>query len=408
MSHIYLDYAASAPVKPEVKLAVEPYLAQKFGNPSSIHFKGREARKAVDNARQKLAKFLNCQTQEIIFTSGGTEADNLAIKGVIQSTINNQQSAIKTPHVITSKIEHHAVLHTCQWLRDTNQAEVTFLEVDKNGLTDVEKVKKAIKPNTILISLMYANNEVGTIQPIREIGKIIEKENKNRFTKNLKPKSLKPILFHTDAVQAAGYLNCDTKYLHVDLLSLSGHKLGAPKGIGALFIKKGTPLEPLFHGGSHEYEMRAGTENVPGIVALGKAIELVQKNQSMEANRVKILRDYLEKQIFNKIPDVGLNGHQAQRLPHISNLNFKYVEGESILINLDLKGVAATTGSACTSGSLEPSHVIMAMDQDPLRAHGSIRFSLGWATTKKDLDYVIKVLPPIIKKLRKISPFGKK
>ncbi len=429
MLKIYLDYAATAPVRPQIAKKITPFLAEKFGNPSSIHSFGREARKTVDEARENVAKFLNCQPDEVIFTSGGTESDNLAIRGVLaahstwqmanskkRKAKNDKQYAIShKPHLVTSAIEHHAVLHTCEKLEKEKLAEVTYLDVDKTGRVNPENVKKAIKKNTVLVSIMYANNETGTIQPIREIGKIIEKENrqhmansKSQMKKNNKQYAIShlPIRFHTDAVQAAGYLNCNTKYLHVDLLTLSGHKLGTPKGIGALFIKKGTPIEPQITGGEHEYKKRAGTENVPGIVAVGEAVKLAKNGR--ETAKIKKLRDYLEKQIAIKIPDVQINGHPKERLPNISNLNFKYVEGESILLNLDLKGIAASSGSACTSGSLEPSHVIMAIYNDPLKAHGSIRFSLGWDTNKKELDYVIKVLPGIIKKLRKISPYGKK
>ena len=385
---IYLDYAASAPVKPEVEAAIKPYLSQKFGNPSSPHSFGQEARAAVDQAREKIALFLNCEPREVIFTSGGTESDNLAIQGVINA------SKIKKPHVITSQIEHHAVLHTIAELEKQGKIEATYVGVDRDGKVSVEEVKAAIKPNTILISIMYANNETGVIQPIREIGKMIER------IKNQKSK-LKT-LFHTDAVQAAGYLNCDTKYLHIDLLSLSGHKLGAPKGIGVLFIKKGTPISPMIFGGVHERNLRAGTENVPGIVALGEAVELVKKSES---DKIKKLRDYLESEIIKRIPAVKINGDIKNRLPNISNLSFKNVEGESIILSLDLEGVAVTTGSACTSGTLEPSHVLMAMYHNPIRAHSSVRFSLGWATTKEEIDQVIKKLPHIIKRLRVISPF---
>jgi cysteine desulfurase len=396
MTKIYLDYAASAPVRPEIKKATIPFLEGNFGNPSSIHSFGRIARQFVDKSRENVAKFFNCEPNEIIFTSGGTESDNLAIRGIIeQSTINNQQSA-KKPHIITSKIEHHAVLHTCQILEKEKKAEVTYLNVDKNGQINLDDLKKSFKPHTVLVSIMYANNETGTIEPIREIGKIIEKENKNRANQ---------IYFHSDAVQAAPYLNCDYKYLHIDMISISGHKLGALKGTGALFVKKGIHLKPQITGGEHEYKKRAGTENVMGIVALGEAVKLA--NDEKENKRIKTLRDYLEKEIIKSITDVEINGDVINRLPNITNINFKYVEGESILLNLDFKGIAASSGSACTSGSLSPSHVIMAMHKDPLRAHGSIRFSLGFNTTKKEIDYVLRVLPGIIKKLRKISPFGK-
>jgi len=393
MAKIYLDYAATAPIRPEINKLVKSLLSQKFGNPSSIHSFGREVRELIDNARENLAKFLNCTSQEIIFTSGGTEANNLAIKGVVSGF----KDKIDLPHIITTKIEHHSVLHVCQSLEKSRKTEVTYLDVDKNGLIDSSEVKKAIKPNTILISIMYANNEVGTIEPIRQIGKMIEKLNRRRE---------QIIYFHTDAIQAGHYLKCDTKYLHVDLLTISGHKLGSLKGAGALFVKKNTPLAPQIIGGAHEYNLRAGTENTLGIITLGEAVKFA--NNIKEVKKIQKLRNYLEKKILKDIPSVEPNGHLIKRLPNITNLNFKYVEGESILLNLDLKGIAVSTGSACTSGSLEPSHVIMAMHECPKRAHGSIRFSLGWKTTKKNIDYVIKTLPKIIKRLRKISPFGKK
>lgn len=404
MPKIYLDYAASAPVHPRIKSKILPYLSGKFGNASSIHSFGQSARHAIDQSREKVTKFLNCLPEEVIFTSGGTESDNLAIRGSIESfkTLHSKRCTPNTTpylsHIITSKTEHHAVLHTCEILEKEKQAIVTYLDVNKYGQIDLKDIKKSIKSNTVLISIMYANNETGTIQPIREIGKIIEKENRKRLKENRNQ-----IYFHTDAVQAAGYLNCNTKYLHVDLLSLSGHKLGALQGTGVLFIKKNTPIAPQVTGGEHEYKKRAGTENVAGIVAMAEAIKIDHQNNL----RIKNLRDYFEKKIISKIKDVEINGHHEKRLPNITNLSFKYVEGESILLNLDLLGIAASSGSACTSGSLQPSHVIMAMHHKPLRAHGSIRFSLGWKTTKKELDYVIKILPGIIKKLRKISPFGK-
>ncbi|HLC38969.1 MAG TPA: cysteine desulfurase family protein [Patescibacteria group bacterium] len=391
MPKIYLDYAATAPVRPQIKSKILPYFSEKFGNPSSIHKFGREARKAVDENRKTIADFLNCQADEVIFTSGGTEADNLAVRGLVTNSKF-------IPHIITTQIEHHAVLNCYRELEKAKRAKVTYLRVNPQGQVNLESIKRVIQKNTLLVSIMYANNETGSLQPIREIGKMLEKMNKSRA------KNGHRIYFHTDAVQAAGYENCNTKWLHVDLLTLSGHKLGATKGIGALFVKKNTPIKAQSLGGEHEFGLRAGTENVPAIVGFGKAIKMA--NNSLETKKIKKLRDYLQKKIIDLIPDVQLNGDIKKRVPHILNLNFKYVEGESIILNLDFKGIAASTGSACTSGSLEPSHVIMAMYQDPFRAHGSIRFSLGWKTTQQEIDYVIKVLPKIIKKLRQISPFG--
>jgi len=418
---VYLDHAATSPIKPEVLGAMESYLKDKFGNASSIHRWGQEARKAIDEAREKIAKFFNCEPSEIIFTSGGTESDNLAILGVVDSfrdsslavTFHDAEGAhlarhkmreaqcmlkgqlrLQKPHLITSKIEHHAVLETCEYLEKQGLAEVTYIGVDKDGIVDPEDIKKAIKKNTILITIMYANNEVGTIQPIREIGKIIKKENRKRENK---------IIFHADAVQAAGYLSCDVLKLHVHLMTIAGHKIGAPKGIGALYIRKEIKIIPRLHGGAQEYGLRPGTENVAGIVALGKAVELISSNH----NQVKKLRNKLAEGLL-KIKDTKINGDLNNSVPHILNISFKGVEGESILLSLDQEGIAASTGSACTSGSLDPSHVIMAMHNDPIRAHSSVRFSLGEKTTRAEIDYTIKKMKQIIKRLRSFSPTYKK
>lgn len=402
---VYLDYAATSPIKKEVLEAMQPYLKEKFGNPSSLHAWGQEARQAVDLAREKIAKFLNCETSEIIFTSGGTESDNLAIRGIIAYHISHivkqddKRLAISDmPHIITSQIEHHAVLNTCKALEKEGLAQVTFVKPNLQGLIETEKVKAAIRSNTVLVSIMYINNEVGTIQPIREIGKILEKENESRI-KNHKSR----IYFHTDAVQAAEYQNMDVKYLHVDLLTLSGHKIGAPKGIGALYIKKGAPIMKMIHGGEQEMNFRSGTENVAGIVALGKAIELIT-NYEVKSTKIKKIRDYFINKVLKEIPEVELNGSQEFRSPNNANFYFRYIEGESILLNLDLVGIAASSGSACTSLSLQPSHVLMAIYDHPERAHGSIRFTLGEKTTCEEIDYTIRSLKLIVKKLRKISP----
>lgn len=411
MKRIYLDYAATFPTKKTVLQAMQPYFLDKFGNPSSLHSFGQEARAGVDWAREQVAKFLNCKPTEIIFTSGGTESDNLAIRGVIEGQRAKSKEQ-KLPHIITSAIEHHAVLHTCQDLEKKGLAEVTYLPVDKFGRVSVSDVRKAIKENTVLVSIMYANNEIGTVEQIREIGKMIEKiRNPKSAIVPIRNKSQIPnlksqILFHTDAVQAIGYLNCDVKYLHVDMLSLSAHKFGGPKGVGALYVKEGINLVPEITGGGQEYKKRAGTENVPAIVGLSAAIATIN-NQQSTINKIQKLRDKLIDGILREIPDVILTGHPKERLPNIASFCFKYIEGESIMLNLDLKGVAVSTGSACTSGSLQPSHVLMACGFNHETAQGSIRFSLGEDTTEEEIDYVLKILPPIVKRLRKMSPFGK-
>lgn len=397
---IYLDHAATGPIKKEVLNAMMPYLIHDFGNPSSIHSWGRAARIAVDTSRETIAKFLNADASEIIFTSGGTEADNLAIKGLVLPFIYEGKPK---PHIITSQIEHHAVLRTCECL-EKNGVEITYIKPNSDGIIEVNDVKAAIKENTVLISIMYVNNEIGTVNPVRAIGQMIEKENKSR---KLSAVSCQPIYFHTDAVQATEYQNMDVDYLHVDLLTISGHKIGAPKGIGALYIKKGTPVMPMMHGGEQELEKRAGTENVAGIVAMAKATKLIN-NSELIINNVKNLRNYFIEKVLNEITESYLNGSKEFRSPNNINIYFAYVEGESILMNLDLVGVAASSGSACTSLSLQPSHVIMAVYGGAERAHGSIRFTLGEATTKKEIDYTIDNLKTIIQKLRRISPLAPK
>jgi cysteine desulfurase len=382
---VYLDYAATSPIKPEVRKAIEPFLNEDFGNPSSIHSWGQKARGAVDIARAQVAKFLNADPSEIIFTSGGTEADNLALRGII-----NYQK----PHIITSMIEHHAVLKTCEHLEKEGLAEVIYLKPNREGIIRVEQVERAIKKDTVLVSVAYINNEIGTIAPIREIGKMIEKENKNRKQK---------IYFHTDAVQAAGNFSMDVDFLHVDMLTISGHKIGAPKGIGALYVRKIVPIRKIIFGGEQEMNFRAGTENVVGMVALGKAVELIENRESRSTKMTK-LRDYFIDKVLQEIPEVELNGSKKLRSPNNANFYFKYIEGESILLNLDLAGIAASSGSACTSQSLEPSHVMLAVFGNPERAHGSIRFTLGENSTKAEIDYTILNLKKIVKKLRAMSP----
>jgi len=386
MREIYLDYAATTPTHPEVVEEMLPFFNQIYGNPSSIYQLSQRAKGAIEKAREKVADLLNARPEEIIFTSGGTEADNMALKGI--AFANRKRGN----HIVTSKIEHHAVLNTCRWL-EKQGFKVTYISVDKYGVVDLDELKQSLTDKTILISIMHANNEVGTIEPIPEIATIARERG---------------IYFHTDAVQTVGKIPVDVKSLGVDLLSLSGHKIYGPKGIGALYIKKGTRIDPVIHGGHHERNKRAGTENVPGIVGLGKACEIAMQEMDFEADRVGKLRDMLYQGLKEKIDEIILNGHPQKRLPGILNICVKYVEGESMLINLDLEGIYASSGSACTSGSLEPSHVLLAMGIPPEISHGSLRFSLGKDTREEDIERVIKVLPPIVKKLRAMSPFGKK
>ncbi len=430
---VYLDYAATSPVKPEVRKAILPYLAQDFGNPSSIHSWGRKARQAIDEAREKLAKLLNCKVEEIIFTAGGTEADNLAIQGLVSKywenrerfkengkqygkqksekgksnfqfptskPISNFQELISLPHIITSQFEHHAVLKTCEILEKEKKAKVTYLKPNREGIIEVESVRQAINPNTVLVTIMYVNNEIGTLQPIREIGKMIETENKKRVKEGRGR-----IYFHTDAVQAVEYFPTDVNYLHVDLLTLAGHKIGAPKGIGALYIRKSTPVSAIIFGGGQEGGYRAGTENVAGIVGLGKAAEIIINEKKTPA-KIQKLSEYFIDRILKEIPETELNGSRKYRSPANVNLYFKHIEGESIVLSLDLEQVAVSTGSACTSLALEPSHVILSVFDDPKRAAGSVRFSLGHQTTRQELDFTIGKLKKVIKHLRKISPYG--
>jgi len=432
---VYLDYAATTPVKKEVLEAMKPFFSEDFGNPSSIHTWGQSARRAVDEARAQIAQFLNCRSEEIIFTGSGSEADNLAITGVIaqiskskfliSKQIPNSKSQNQKPHIITSAFEHHAVLKTCEDLEKRGLATVTYIRPNNEGIVEPEKIKKAIRPNTVLVSIMYVNNEIGTIQPIREIGKMIESENRKRLkenrnqyrkqkienaTSNFK-QPFSQIYLHTDAVQAAESLPMDVDYLHVDMLTIAGHKIGAPKGIGLLYVRRGTPLAPMIHGGEQESGRRAGTENVPSIVGLAEAIRQIQKAKTKRQNdnlKLANLRDYFIKKIQEEIPEVYLNGSKINRAPHIVNLYFKNIEGEAIVLAMDLEGVACSTGSACTSQSLEPSHVIMAIFNDHLRAAGSVRFSLSKLTTKKELDFAIFKIRKVVQRLREISPYGKR
>lgn len=388
---IYLDHAATTPVKKEVFDAMKPYFTEKYGNPSSIYEVGQVASFEITQARKRIADNLGANPDEIIFTSGATESNNLAIKGVVLKHKDTK------PHIITSSIEHHSVLDTAKYLEDNFDIEVTYLSVDKEGLVNPVDVKKEIKKNTVLVSIMHANNEVGSIQPIEEISEVI-KNAKDKRSEDL------PLYFHTDAVQSFQYLDIDVEKLGVDMLSLTGHKFYGPKGAGILYVKKGTKILPQQQGGAQEAKRRAGTENVPYIIGMEKAMNLAVRNRDKEVKKVKALRDKLVKGIQKETPNVILAGSKDKRLPHNAAFLFKNVEGESILINLDMEGIAASSGSACTSGSLEPSHVLIAMGYDHTTAHGSIRFTLGERTTGKDIDTVVKKLPPIIDKLREMSP----
>lgn len=403
---VYLDHAATTPVDKEVFEAMKPYFTEKYGNPSSIYEAGQEAKAALEDAREKIASLIGADASEIIFTSGATESNNLAIKGVAfhasrQLAINPSASlgaGNKRPHIITSSIEHHSVLDTVKYLEKNFGIEATYLPVDKDGVVDLKALENAIKDNTVLISIMHANNEVGTIQPIEKIGKIVKSVREKRKEEGL------PLIFHTDAVQSFQYLDTNVEKLGVDMLSLTGHKFYGPKGVGILYVRSGTKFLPQQQGGAQERKRRAGTENVPYIVGLAKAIERSYELREKSYKDIQKLRDKLTEGVLKKIPNTILAGHPTERLPHNAAFCFKNVEGESILINLDMEGIAASSGSACTSGSLEPSHVLTAMGFDHTTAHGSIRFTLGKENTEADIDYVLEKLPPIVEKLRKMSP----
>ena len=379
---IYLDHAATTPVKPAVLEAMRPYYTEHYGNPSSIYSIARESKKAIETARAQVAKAIGAAPDEIYFTSGGSESDNWAIKGVVFA---NRK---KGNHIITSAIEHHAVLHTCQYL-EKEGFSVTYLPVDSSGLVDPQELEKAITDKTILISIMYANNEIGTIEPVAELGAIAKKHK---------------IYFHTDAIQAIGNVPIDVKAQNIDLLSLSSHKFYGPKGCGALFIRKGVKIDNLIHGGGQESRRRAGTENIAGIVGLGTAIELATADIGGHNTRIAALRDQLLKGILDMIPYSRLNGHPEKRLPGNLNVSFEFIEGESMLLWLDDEGICGSTGSACTSGSLEPSHVMLAIGLPHEVAHGSLRLTLGDANTEQDVDRVLDVLPKVVAKLRDMSP----
>lgn len=383
---IYFDHSATTRVLPEVEEAMLPFLTEKWGNPSSLHSFGREAKVAVEESRKSLAKLLNCDPTEIIFTSGGTEADNLAIKGVAMYKGKTKG------HIITTKVEHHAVLEPCEWLRRLG-FEVTVLPVSPEGLVDAGEVERAIRNDTVLISVMMANNEIGTIQPYKEIGSIAKDRN---------------IPFHTDAVQAIGKLPIDVKADNIDLLSLSGHKFHGPKGIGALFVRKGTKIEPIIHGGGQERGLRSSTENVPGIVGIGKAAELAKRDLEPTSQRMKTLRDKMIKSVPELVPRSYVNGHKTRRLVNNAHFRFDFIEGEGLILQLDFKGIAASTGSACSTGALEPSHVLLALGLTHEQAHGSLRVTLGRENTEEEVDYFLDVLPGVVSKLREISPFNEK
>ena len=382
MKNIYFDNAATTKLDDEVLKEMLPYLKDNYGNPSSIYKLGREARKAIEDSREKIAKVLNCKANEIYFTVGGSESDNTAIKGIAKA--NKKRGN----HIITSKIEHPAVLETCKQL-EKEGFEITYISVDEKGIVDLEELKKSIKPTTILITIMFANNEIGTIQPIEEIGKIAKGNN---------------IYFHTDSVQAFGSIKIDVQKLNIDSLSLSGHKFYGPKGVGALYVKTGVPFEKFISGGHQERNKRAGTENVAGIVGIGKAIELAYENLDEYNKKIKELRDYYVKQVEEKIPYIKINGDMEKRLPGNSNISFRFIEGEGLLLNLDLKGICASSGSACTSGSLDPSHVLLAIGLPHEIAHGSLRVSIGKYNTKEEIDYLIENLMEIVTRLREMSP----
>ena len=385
MRRIYLDHAATTPTHPEVVKAMLPYFTDAFGNPSSIYSYGLEAKGAIEEARTKVAELIGARSEEIIFTSGGTEADNFALKGVAYANEH------KGNHIITTPIEHHAVMEACKFL-ERRGFRITYLSVDEYGLVDPQDVKKAITAKTILISVMHASNEVGTIEPISEIGKIAKEAG---------------VYFHTDAVQAVGHIPVNVDELKVDLLSISAHKLYGPKGAGALYIRKGTRSVSLIHGGEQEKRRRAGTENVPAIVGLGKAVELAGQTMNREVERLSYLRDKLIEGLVERIDNIRLNGHPRKRLPNNVNISIDFVEGESMLLNLDLEGICASTGSACSSSSLEPSHVLLALGLPAEQAHGSLRFTLGRENTEADVERVLEVLPGIVAGLRTMSPLLK-
>ena len=379
---IYLDNAATTKTRPEVVEAMLPYFTEYYGNPSSVYEFATPSKKAIAEARETIAKSLGAQTNEIYFAAGGSESDNWAIKATAEAYES------KGKHIITSKIEHHAVLHTCEYL-EKRGFEITYLDVDENGTVKLDELKKAIRPDTILISIMFANNEIGTIQPIKEIGEIAKEHG---------------IIFHTDAVQAYAHVPINVDEYHIDMLSVSGHKFNGPKGIGFLYIRTGLKLRSFIHGGSQERKRRGGTENVPGIVGMGKAVEIAMANLAERTAYEVELRDYLINRVLSEVPYVRLNGHRTNRLPNNANFAFQFIEGESLLIMLDMQGICGSSGSACTSGSLDPSHVLLAIGLPHEIAHGSLRLTLSEETTKEDIDFTVDEIKKIVEKLRSMSP----
>ena len=380
---IYLDNAATTKTAPEVVDAMIPYFTEHYGNPSSVYSFASGNKEVVSRQREIIAQALGAQANEIYFTAGGSESDNWALKATAEAYEK------KGKHIITTKIEHHAILHTCEYLEKQRGFEITYLDVDENGVVKLDELKKAIRPDTILISVMFANNEIGTIQPIREIGEIAQEHK---------------ILFHTDAVQAFGQIPIDVDACHIDMLSASGHKLNGPKGIGFLYIRKGVKIRSFVHGGAQERKRRAGTENVPGIVGMGAAVERAMRTMETRTAKERKLRDYLIERIETEIPYCRLNGDRTNRLPNNVNFSFRFIEGESLLIMLDMKGIAASSGSACTSGSLDPSHVLLAIGLPHEIAHGSLRMTISEETTKEDLDYTLDQIKEIVNRLRELSP----
>lgn len=386
MKTVYFDNAATTKLDEKVLESMMPYFGENYGNASSIYKLARDARKAVEESREKIAKIINCKPSEIYFTAGGSESDNTAIKGIARNYKN------KGNHIITSKIEHPAVLDSCKELENEG-FEVSYISVDENGIINLEELKRAIRPTTILITVMFANNEIGTVEPIKEIGEIAKENN---------------IYFHTDAVQAMGSLKIDVKELNIDSLSMSSHKFYGPKGVGALYVRDGVGFKKYISGGHQEKNKRAGTENVPGIVGMASALELAYSEVDEHNAKIKELRDYYEKEIEEKIPYIKMNGDREKRLPGNSNISFRFIEGEGLLLNLDLKGICASSGSACTSGSLDPSHVLLAIGLPHEIAHGSLRISIGKYNTKKEVDYLIEQLVEIVNRLREMSPLWEK
>ena len=386
MKRVYLDNNATTPLAPEVFEAMRPYWLEDYGNASSIHWFGQRAKAAMEKAREQVARLLNARASEIAFTSGGTESDNAAIFGIVEAARGERK------HVVTTAIEHHAVLNTAQAL-EKRGVSVTYVRVGASGVVDPQDVASALRPETVLISVMHANNELGTIQPLEEIGRIARERD---------------IYFHTDAVQTVGKVPVDVDKLGVDLLALSAHKLYGPKGVGALYVRRGTILRPLMHGGHHERDRRPGTENVAGIVGLGAAAELALAHLPEEADRVAALRDRLEAGTLERVPRVAVNGERTRRLPTTTNLAFDYIEGEGFVIAMDLRGIACSTGAACSSGSLEPSHVLSAIGLKPEQARASIRFSLGRFNTAEDIDTTLEILPAVVEQLRSVSPHYRK